>query len=455
VTGGLCNYSYKLQCKKKEDEGDNENDVALFVKLTFGTPLLFPGVTYFLERTENEFIMMDMFAKISPHPESAVTPYMCFDIEGNSGDSNENMKVLVTQFSSRLEEQAANVFIDGGTIDKDFASKTTLGLAALHNEKVTNPGFNGELKDYFTSLLGIVDMVYAGYNNEAKEQSDRATIRARAIGKEGLDQISDAMKKGILRSDCYIHGDYHHFNMLVEENCKGIEGIGLMLSDVAFIDWEFSHCGSIGKDLGFLNALPVVCALEHALNGDKASSESILEFIDTVWETYAVSIHLEGKDLSIRDVYRQVMGWFACLIMAYGSIGLHNEYLPIEEGRTEDLARVKESMGVLSLECYEMGFPGVPEDATLKELRKQFKDVVQTKLDQLAPPPTSTVVRRRLSLLRASGRRVSDAHSYFSIILNNDESKASELAIGTEEYQELPDSISLVDLKISSEDVCV
>ena len=79
------------------------------------------------------------------------------------------------------------------------------------------------------------------------------------------------------------------------------------------------------------------------------------------------------------------------MIMSNGVIGLHNEYLS-----NEDFAMVKESMwetmGDLSLECYKIGFLRVPEDVTLEELQKQFKDVVQIKLDQLAPLPTSTVM---------------------------------------------------------------
>jgi len=443
LTGGLCNYSYKLECKNRQGEGDTRlNDFALFVKLTFGSPLLFPDVECSLNRTEIEFKMMELFAKISPHPESVVTPYLYFDIKGGA-ENTENMKVIVTQFSSRLEEQAANVFIDGGVIDKDFATKSALGLSALHNEEVIDSSMNGEMKKFFADLTGIGDMLFAAYLDDTKD--DRVTKRARAIGKEGLDQIMDEMKKSILRTDSYVHGDCHAFNMLVEGDGLALDNENGRSSDVAFIDWEFSHCGPIGKDIGFLNGFPIACAFAHALNGDKTSSESILEFVDTVWETYAESILLDGKDLSLEDVYRQVMGWFAVLIMAYGGIGLHMEYLPIEEDRTEDLARIKESLGFLSLECYEMGFLGLPEDATIEELRKRFRDAVQTELDLLAPTEEPRTIsfsdglgeRRRSSLLRTTGRRVSDAHSYFGMVSDFDEEEASDLAFGSGSFSEM------------------
>jgi hypothetical protein len=143
--------------------------------------------------------------------------------------------------------------------------------------------------------------------------------------------------------------------------------------------------------------------------------KSILEFLNDVWEKYSASINLDGKDLSLEDVYRNAVAYLGNLIGAYSSMGINMQYLPIEEGNTEALTKVRESLGVLSLEFYEIGFLGRPEGATLEDLRKRFSDVIQKELDHLVPEGTRRPSKRRSSLLRTSGRRVSDAHSYFGM----------------------------------------
>jgi len=424
LTGGLCNYSYKLHFKdndkdngrRNSNSNSNNNEIALFVKLTFSTPVLFPDVDCSPERTKYEFKMMDLFAKITPDPKSAVKPYLCFDVEG---DSEENMKVLVTQFSSRLEEQAAHVFVDGGTIEKAFATNIANGLAALHNTEVTEPDFNEKIKDFFLTLTGMNRMIFAGYLDETNKNPDRTALRAREIGKENLDKIIDVYCQKLMLTDCYCHGDSQAFNILVEEQLKSwVNEDESTIGDVTFIDWEFSHVGPIGRDIGTVYCFPIACLFAHAINVNKFTVKGILEFLDNVWETYAASIDLESKDLSMEDVYRRVMGFLGIMISWYSAMGAHMNYLPIDEGNTEDTAKVQESLGVLSLEVFEIGFLGAYGGETVEQLRKRFNDALQKEIDHLSPTKPRRQSKRRSSMLRATGRRVSDAHSYFSIATN-------------------------------------
>jgi hypothetical protein len=45
------------------------------------------------------------------------------------------MKILVTEFSSKLQEQAAKKFVEA-SMDTKFAIKLAKGLSSLHNAKV-------------------------------------------------------------------------------------------------------------------------------------------------------------------------------------------------------------------------------------------------------------------------------------------------------------------------------
>ena len=218
ITGGLCNMSYKLKFKDATD-----SDTPLFVKLTFGTPVTFPDVPCSPDRTSFEFKAMEMFAKVTPYPDSAVTPYLFLDVEG----TEENMKIIVTQFSSKLEEQAGNLFIEGGVIDKAYATTIGKSLAALHSAEVDDEEFNEDMKEFFLSMLGMTECIFSGYLDEST--TSRTALAARAIGKEGLDNIIINSTSHLLRTDCYVHGDCHMFNMLTA-------GKGKSVGEVTFID---------------------------------------------------------------------------------------------------------------------------------------------------------------------------------------------------------------------------
>ena len=418
LTGGLCNYSYKLRFK-------GTHDALLFVKLTFGTPILFPDVACTLKRTEYEWEIMKLFTEISPYTESCVMPYLCFDIHG----SEENMKVLVTQYSSRLEEQAAHLFIDGGSIDEAFATKLATSMSALHNAEVTDPKFNEELKEFMVAMSNTGSMICASYFAEPDGEHDRTVKRAHEIGKEKLDEYLEIYCKEIFATECYIHGDYHLFNILSESNAKSLEN-GIQSTDIAIIDWEFATTGPIGRDIGWMLAFPMACALAHTVNGDKASTDQIISFIDSVWETYSSSINLDGKDLSLAGLYRRVLGYCGVIAAKNAKLGFHMDYLPIDKEASSDLARVKDSLGVVALDAIEIGFLNAMEGASLEELRQRFMNTVQNELDFLSPADESKSFKKS-STLRATGRRVSDAHSYFSI--------ASEAEASEDLLADLPD----------------
>jgi len=411
LTGGLCNFSYKLHFKDSEPE----NDISLFVKLTFGTPIIFPDVPCSPLRTNYEFKMMEMYAKASPYPKSVVTPYLCFDVEG----SQENMKVIVTQFSSQLEVQCGNLFVDEGIVDKAYATKIAKSLSALHSIEVADPEFNGDMKEFFVALSSVCQMTFEAYLDESNDAPDRSALKAREIGKEGLDEIMDTYLQFLMRTDCYVHGDCHVFNMLVASTLKALSNEDeSSKGDIAIVDFEFAHYGPMGKDLGWVQCFPMACVMAHTVNGDVAVAQSIVEFFDCLWETYEASVNLDGKDLTVEDLYRQTMASLGLMLLGYSSLGVHMEYLPFEDGNEEDVTKVRESLGVLSLKFFEMGFLGKPEGATLAELRKGFKDAVQKEIDLLTPVKPRPVVKRRSSLLRDKKRRVSDSHTHFSMALD-------------------------------------
>jgi aminoglycoside phosphotransferase (APT) family kinase protein len=408
LTGGLANYSYKAFFP------DSPETPALFAKLTFTYALVFPDMPCPINRTQFEYAAMEIYQKVvSSSPKAshvAVTPYFCMDI----GDDKN--KLLVAQFSP-LEEQAANQFIDG-TVDMRVATKLAHSLAALHSVKEVDPNFNAAMKPFFQDLTSITTGIFGSFfsdeiNEMEEEDMDRPTRLARLFGKATLDKISTQYCQDIEETDCIIHGDSHVFNMLVgaKPSIETLEHFSES-GDVVLIDWEFSHIGPIGKDLGFFHPFPIAACLAHALNGELLSSENILNFLDTVWDEYAASVSTE-RELS--DIYKSMLAFCGVITVTYYNFGFHMEYLPIDEGNVEGLNRVKESLGVLGLKFMSWGFGRSEVDVTLPEIRQKFKDAVAEEMQLLFPVKKAVRRGRRSSMLRASGRRVSDAHLYGSM----------------------------------------
>jgi len=170
---------------------------------------------------------------------------------------------------------------------------------------------------------------------------------------------------------------------------------------------------------------PLACVFAHAINGDyDGSSKSILKFLDVLWMEYTSNILLPpnspGID-SIKDIYYQVLGCCGVITLAYCSLGFHMEYLPIEEHRKDDLRKVKDSLGIIGLKFLNIGFGTSKEDKeklSLDDLKKKFNDIIQEEIDRIVPdhvPRPDKKPSRRSSVLRQSGRRVSDAHTWHSM----------------------------------------
>merc|ERR1712194_980649 len=142
------------------------------------------------------------------------------------------------------------------------------------------------------------------------------------------------------------------------------------------------------------------------------------------------------------------------------------EFLPIEQQQKsnddddddddDERTKVRESLGVLSLEVYEIAFLDHDDDgtaSTIEDLRERFGRALQTEVRHLSPPkqeaPTKRQqqqqqqqqqqrpsMKRKRSSLRLSGHRVSDAHVYYSI---SSSLKRTRLA-----YQKLEDTYGSV-----------
>lgn len=396
LTGGLCNYSFKISCKDTTTDAEYK----LFAKLAFAYAVFMgPDNPLSLERTENEYKMMATFQKVSPG--SVPTPYFCDDI-------GMDMKLLVCQWA-RVDEQFGNQFIDGA-VDPRTAAKLAEALGKLHRVDDFDPNFNSgmsaDLDGFRQMIVGMVDELCK------PEKQDRFGKLAKELGKSAIVGMFDVHFDYQGSKDCLVHGDCHPFNLLVGakpsiENLENFDSSG----DVVLIDWEMSRAGCAGQDIGPMRPFPIACALAHTLNGNHHAAEECLDWIDKIWSCYEAGARSNGvSDEQLTKICRYSLQVSSAYLLYYSCWGVHMDFLPIDEGNTEDLEKVKECLGVLFLKCMKWG---TDESLSLQELKDHYKGAVREEKDRLAK---ARKVRRnrRSSVLRASGRRVSDAYLHLA-----------------------------------------
>ena len=137
ISGGCTNFSYKVSLR-------DDPAVALFAKLCFPYALWNPdpSVDYSLVRTENEYGIMNRVSQMMDEAPVA-TPYLCADVQ--------NMKLLVTQWTSHADEQWANQFIDG-VVDDRPVKKLAETLALLHCSDF-DPDFNTNVRPCMLTIF--------------------------------------------------------------------------------------------------------------------------------------------------------------------------------------------------------------------------------------------------------------------------------------------------------------
>ena len=110
-------------------------------------------------------------------------------------------------------------------------------------------------------------------------------------------------------------------------------------------------------------------------------------------------------------MFRTSMGFHAKYqFIAYYQLGINTEHWPID-GLSEDMVvKAKGSVGLTGLKIMEYGFGNKEPDLSLDDLRTRYRQIVASEIESLAEAASKHVARpRRASVLRETGRRVSDA----------------------------------------------
>mmetsp|Transcript_10588 Transcript_10588/g.23509 ORF Transcript_10588/g.23509 Transcript_10588/m.23509 type:complete len:516 (-) Transcript_10588:81-1628(-) len=432
LTGGYTNFSYRIRLER-DPETSSENEIKLFAKLCFERALWNPDKSkiYLLDRTANEYSTMKSISDNIVTDNSAshmiAKPHLCLDLL----DGDLKMKLLVTSWCEAGDEQWANQLIDG-IVDERIPPQLGRFLAQVHSMTEFPKDMNEDVRETLigstaSDLAKVEELLAMNIDDNNNTRDQRIGKLLQSWGGEVCRSLWLLNQEDLRRKECFCHQDIHAFNILAESKPPvstlqqfGPEGT------VAVVDWEMAFWGPRGKDIGMLWSVPIISLLAHAFNGHAYSvDDGILSAMDNAWDSYSKEM-LENKvvdEACLQRAYRNSMawcGWF--MFFAHYNIGAMVEHLPgYDELSPKDQYTLREAIGMVAVKFLHFGY--VNEDGQdkdllpIEELKKIRNDILSREveyLDEIAA--TRRKQTMRMSMLRTTGRRVSDAPLNASIV---------------------------------------
>jgi thiamine kinase-like enzyme len=428
LAGGNTNFSYKVSLENSPDKAP------LFAKLTMAKALWNPytSIDFDLSRTENEFIIMNKFQNILTSSKDmsstpVVTPYFCVD-------AGPGYRLLVTEWST-ADEQWANQFIDGH-VDERILEKLAMTFATLHcstSRIGLDQTFNDKVMPYMMTIFPLIKALSSEYLLDSNDVNDKGVVLMHRIGQTAFHRMVDNMEERFQEGDCMVHSDATTFNILVEPK-PSIEELREFGSEGSFVlcDWENAYMGPIGRDMGVFSSWAFACAFSHAVQGHGSVAYHLVGCMYSFWESYAAAlVEKGGKDEEfLKATYRDSLGWNGfVLLFIFHMLRLDCENLPLEGVGEDHKAKTFSSISYVAVRCLQWGFSDLDKDLSLDELNMKFMDLVAAEIDSLVEITAKSKARKRPkrpSMLRESGKRVSDGYMHAEVA-----NRMSQLTLST------------------------
>jgi thiamine kinase-like enzyme len=404
LSGGKTNYSYKIALRSAPSQP------VLFAKVCFPYALWSGNRDkhYDTIRTQNEFDLMQQYSEVVGEGAPVAKPLLCLQ-------GPDTIRILVTEWATNSSEQFANQFIDGH-VDHRLFPKIAQSLADLHLKVHRDTSFNHTVKTYLLDFMAGFSTIFDTFLQSNK--NDRCAQLGRQWGPHMFDDIVQGMKKPAEpENTTLIHNDTHVFNILVEEK-PSLTSFG-SLGTFVLCDWEMAIVGPMACDSGKFICLPVAAAIGHAAQGRMDCVEDILASLDIFWDTYLAALKVGGKsDAILRDTFKAAMGWSGYMIfLCVYSSELFTCMLGLDIATKPEAQRAVESSGIVALHMMRLGFTAYHSELNLEELRKEYHDLIMDESKKLSSLHLTRRTRgRRGSLLRISGRRISDASALDEVV---------------------------------------
>ncbi|KAL3938611.1 MAG: hypothetical protein SGARI_001677 [Bacillariaceae sp.] len=407
LSGGYTNFSYKVFL-------ESDPSVAVFAKVGFTFAIWAPdrSVFYDLDRMATEYECMQRFSKELGEEDPCVpTPFALINI-------SKDIRALVAEWVAPSDEQWAHQFIEGEVDDRPLM-KCAQALARVNLAQCPNPDINKGFNDCFKEICDGTDELYLELL-ESPASDDRAVEYAKLMGHDRLLAALKGWHDADNSQECFVHGDAHVFNMMVERkpDACNLENFGPN-GKLYICDWEMVNKGDKGNDVGRFFSFPILAAGFLASRGHGASADGLLDTMRQFWEEYKRVMVAEGNnsEKELASILLSAIGycgWFSSFVyyLCKYFLDYHNK-----DGLTEnEVEQVMASNGLIALKSMEMCYLEHSKHALLdlEDLEELFfSGLIKQELLHLentigAASMNRKAARRRSSLLRCSERRASD-----------------------------------------------
>ncbi|KAG7368679.1 hypothetical protein IV203_031422 [Nitzschia inconspicua] len=394
ILNGFSNYTYRIYLEKDPEES------AVFAKVALTYALWNPTAVFSLERCSNEKKMMEFFLDKFREQEEFETdspvcqPYFMKDLSPEA-------RLLCCRFEKKQEmwgEQFLNGTIDERLLDKAARFVATINSTNLEDVKIEFPvDYNDGIKEAYRAVCPIFKATFEKIAAQPiTPQNKHFLDYTRNGGVEAFAAAIDQSKVEYENPDVLLHGDFHIMNCLVENMIKNGDEVSFgPNASIHVCDWDMSHVGTMGRDIGPFFPFPIVCAFYFAAEGKLDKATACIDAVWAIWKEYA-RIMAERSPLVnkfddpsgfLLKLYRSCLGW--CGIYGLGAnviLRAQMNQLPYDRVSEEMNAFILASYCLINLKALEWGFLGKDRNPefTVLELEKWFRDIIEEQIQFLA-----------------------------------------------------------------------
>ncbi|KAL3920041.1 MAG: hypothetical protein SGILL_003458 [Bacillariaceae sp.] len=379
---GFSNYTYKVHLEKDED------NTAIFVKVALKYALWNPGAVFALDRISNEKKCNEFFGELLLEGDvedfkadpPVCKPYFLQDLSPSA-------RMLVNRWEhgqSQWQYQFKKGIIDPRITAKSAKLLATINLLDLEKHSEDFPtDYNEGIKESYRSVTAIFKAAFAQMiapENELTPTNKHFLEYARQLGQEDFDASVDGSLEQYEQPDCMLHGDFHVFNLLVEDFVDS-GGDDITFGPNAALhtcDWDMSHVGTLGRDIA-----------QGKLDRAKNCMDALWAFWDQYSTLMAASSPMAkkmGAEAYKLKLYRSMLGWNGLYQLgAHVILKVQLSDFQMEEVSKDAGEAVMASYSLTGLKSLEWGFLDKDRNPefTVEELQAWFRNLLQGQADLL------------------------------------------------------------------------
>jgi hypothetical protein len=261
ILTGFSNYTYKIFLEKDPDNS------AIFAKVALTYALWNPdrSAVFALDRSSNEKTIMEFFLDKFQDTTTAVDfpnppvcqPYFMMDLSPEA-------RMLCNRFEQ--QQRTWDLQFVNGRIDKRLIARAARFLATVNttsldeNQSQFPTDYNDGIKETYRAVCPVFKAGFEQIATQSVTSQNQHFMDYALNG--GVEAFAAAIDNSLVQyeqPDVLLHGDFHVMNILVEDLNENDNGDAISFGpsgSLRICDWDMSHVGTLGRDIGERSLFP-------------------------------------------------------------------------------------------------------------------------------------------------------------------------------------------------------